>query len=541
MGQPVKLCIVDDIRSVVDMLKNKIPWSEHGIEVVGSATNGEEGLAVIKQTSPDIILTDIRMPKMDGLEMTRSIVEVLPHSKIIILSAYTDFEYAKKAIQYGALDYVKKPFAIDDIIKVVLKAKEAWEQEKRDRTHVIGLEKKIKESLPALRQEYMSLLVHHQTEEEDLVEWWGFLDLPPLQAPLAVMVIQIDQFTDKYGGLVVKELELARFSLQNIVEETMKEHTSAVIFREALNRYVCIMQAQPGERLMRIADACCENIASYTKFTISIGIGPEASSVRELPKSYQQALSALSYHFYTGGNGAFSAQQEAQDSAAGWIYTAESENEFLFGFRSGNKEKTLEWLASIFDEMQSSVVLPEPSDVEHLFHGLSLRMLRVLLEKFPRSSLNEFETKVQEARSGSRSSLQEYRQWLTELCDIGCRLIDKERASESQKIIYRSIDYIKSHLQLDLTLEHCARQANLSWGYYSNLFKKVSGTTFQQFVTQAKIERAKSMLIEDFQVQEIAQELGYEHRRYFSEVFKKQTGLTPTEFKEISLGRSSKS
>ncbi|MGO4185643.1 response regulator [Paenibacillus sp. TAF43_2] len=540
MGQPVKLCIVDDIRSVVDMLKHKIPWAEHGIEVVGSATNGEEGLVVIRQTSPDIILTDIRMPKMDGLEMTRSIVEMLPHSKIIILSAYTDFEYAKKAIQYGALDYVKKPFSIEDIIKVVLKAKEASEQDKRERSHVIGLEKKIKESLPALRQEYMSLLVHHQTEEADISQWWGFLDLPPLQAPLAVMVIQIDQFTDKYGGLVVKELELARFSLQNIVEETIKEHTSAVIFREALNRYVCIMQAQPGDRLMRIADSCCENIASYTKFTISIGIGMEAGSVRELPKSYQQALSALSYHFYTGGNGAFSSQQEAQDSAAGWIYTTESENEFLFGFRSGNKEKTLEWLASIFDEMQSSSVLPEPSDVEHLFHGLSLRMLRVLLEKFPRSSLKEFESKVQEARRGSRSSLQEYRQWLTELCEIGCRLIDKERASESQKIIYRSIDYIKSHLHLDLTLEHCARQANLSWGYYSNLFKKVSGTTFQQFVTQAKIERAKSMLIEDFQVQEIAQELGYEHRRYFSEVFKKQTGLTPTEFKEISLGRSPK-
>ncbi|OBZ13424.1 DNA-binding response regulator [Bacillus sp. FJAT-26390] len=541
MKQMVKLCIVDDIRSVVEMIKHKIPWGQYGIEIVGSAMNGEEGLEVIRQSLPDIILTDIRMPKMDGLEMTRRIVEMLPHSKIIILSAYTDFEYARKAIQYGALDYVKKPFSIDDIVKVVVKAKEAWENEKRERTHVIELEKKMKESLPALRQEYMSLLVHHQTDETDIAQWWGFLDLPPLQAPFAVMVIQIDQFTDKYGGLVVKELELARFSLQNIVEETIAAHASAIVFREAFNRYVCLLQVKSKELLIRIAESCCENIASHTKFTISIGIGQEVKHVRELPKSYQQALSALSYHFYTGGNGAFSSNYGAQASSAGWVYTVESENEFLFGFRSGNREKTMQWLATVFDEMQKLTVLPEPSDVGHLFHGLSLRMLRVLLEKLPREHLSEFESKVQEGRGESRASLQEYRQWLFELCDIGCRLIDKERASESQKIIYRSIAYIQSNLQLDLTLEHCARQANLSWGYYSNLFKKVSGTTFQQFVTQAKIEKAKSMLIDDYQVQEIAQELGYEHRRYFSEVFKKQTGLTPTEFKETSLGRSSKS
>lgn len=540
MKQLVKLCIVDDIRSVVDMFKNKIPWGQYGIEVVGSAMNGEEGLEVIARTKPDIILTDIRMPKMDGLEMTRRIVEMLPHSKIVILSAYTDFEYARKAIQYGALDYVKKPFSIDDIIKVVVKAKEAWEQDKQDRLHVVELEKKMKESLPALRQEYMSLLVHHQTDESDIAQWWGFLDLPPLPAPYAVMVIQIDQFMDKYGSLVVKELELARFSLQNIVEETMSAYTPSIVFRETLNRYVCILHVQSHEHLIQLADACCENIANYTKFTISIGIGQEASQVRELPRSYQQALSALSYHFYTGGNGAFLSSTHTQAGSAAWVYTADSENEFLFSFRSGNREKTIAWLTAIFDEMQNQDVLPEPSDVEHLFHGLSLKMLRVLLEKLPREHLAEFEAKVKEARGGSRASLLEYRQWLIELCDIGCRLVDKEHASESQKIIYRSIEYIKSNLEKDLTLEHCARQANLSWGYYSNLFKKVSGTTFQQFVTQAKIEKAKTMLIDDYQVQEIAQELGYEHRRYFSEVFKKQTGLTPTEFKEISLGRSAK-
>lgn len=539
MSQLVKMCVVDDIRSVVDMITTKIPWQEHGIEIVGSATNGEEGLAVIREMRPDLILTDIRMPKMDGLEMTRSILEVLPNSKVVILSAYTDFDYAQKAIQYGALDYVKKPFSIDQIIKAVVKAKDIWEQESLSRAHVLGLEQKMKESMPALRQEYLSLLVHHQTSEAELAKRSSFLDIHALTPPFVVMTIQIDQFTDKYGEVPVKELELARFSLQNIVEETIAFYTTAVVFREAFNRYICILNMRESESPIAIADECCANIERHTKFTISIGIGLEVATVQELPKSYQQSLSALSYHFYTGGNGAFSYNAASSNLPVEWIYTEDSENEFLFAFRSGNEEKCMAWIKDIFTEMGKSAVRPEPGVVERLLQGLVLRMLRVLSEKFPRASLMEFEANMQTIRKDGGADLQEYQEWFTLLCEVGCRMIHQERASESQKIIYRSADYIKANLHEDLTLEHCAKQVNLSWGYYSNLFKKVTGTPFQQFVTQAKMERAKAMLIEDFQVQEIAQQLGYEHRRYFSEVFKKQTGLTPTEFKETSLGKSS--
>jgi two-component system, response regulator YesN len=539
MNRPLKLCIVDDIRSVVDMIKNKIPWADYGIEVAGSALNGEEGLELIKETQPDIILTDIRMPKMDGLEMTREILAMLPSCKMIILSAYTDFEYAQKAIQYGAIDYIKKPFSVEQIIEVVLKAKAAWESEQQNRSHVLELERKMKESMPALRQEYLSLLVHHQTDERELEAWWDFLDMERIAPPYAVMTIQIDQFIDKYSDYLVKELELVRFSLQNIVEETITSCTKAVIFREAFNRYVCILQVPSEDMLLTIAERCCSNIATYTKFTISVGVGSPVEAVRELPRSYQQSVHALSYHFYTGGNGAFSYRASTADKQAQWFYTEESAAAFLFAFRSGNREKCIEWAAHVFDEMGKALAPPEPAAVEGLLQGLSLRMLSILLEKFERQHLVEFEEKVQEVQHEELRALQEYREWFLQLCDIGCRSIVQERASESQKIIYRSVEYIQSHLELDLTLEHCAKQVNLSWGYYSNLFKKVMGTPFQQFVTQAKMERAKAMLIEDYQVQEIAQQLGYEHRRYFSEVFKKQVGLTPTEFKEASMGKSS--
>jgi two-component system response regulator YesN len=127
------------------------------------------------------------------------------------------------------------------------------------------------------------------------------------------------------------------------------------------------------------------------------------------------------------------------------------------------------------------------------------------------------------------------------LCLESCGWIEKERSYESTKIIHQAKDYISANLHLDVNLEHCAKQVNLSAGYFSNLFKKVSGISFQQFVMQQKMEKAKAMLIEDFQVQEIAEKLGYEHRRYLTDVFKKYSGMTPSEFKESFLGRSSES
>ncbi|TYP79137.1 response regulator [Paenibacillus methanolicus] len=534
-----RMCVIDDIRSVVDMVTTKIPWGEHGIEIVGSATNGEEGLALIEALKPDLILTDVRMPKMDGLEMTRRSLALSPGSKVVILSAYADFEYAQKALQFGAVDYVRKPFAIADLIKVVLKAKEQWLGEQAEREKVGKLAAAVKESLPALRQQYLSLLIHHPTDIADARQWWGFLELTPLAPPLAVMVVQIDQLAERYGSSGLRELELARFALQNIVEETLAARAKAVVFREAFNRYVCLVDTgNLGAPLLEIADNCCANIASYTKFTISVGIGEESVDWRGLPRSYQQALRALSYHFYTGGGGAFRYSPADERGTDAWIYSAESEQEFLFAFRSGNLAKCRAWLDAAFVEMGAAKTLPAPSDAEHLFRGLALRMHRIMLEKFPRSALAAFERLADATNDAARSmEMSDYRAWLNGLCEEGCGLMERERTSESQRIIFRSMDYIKANLHLDLTLELCAREVNLSWGYYSNLFKKATGTTFQHYVTQQKIERAKALLLADYQVQEIADQLGYEHRRYFSEVFKKQTGLTPTEFKESFLGK----
>ncbi|WNR45541.1 response regulator [Paenibacillus roseipurpureus] len=528
----MKLVVIDDIRSVLDVVAKKIDWRAHGIEVVGTALDGEEGLQLIEAFRPELVLTDIRMPKQDGLELTRQVLAHSPGSKVIIMSAYTDFSYAQQAIRLGAFDFIKKPFAIEEVLAGVLKAKQAWLDQNQALLQQKEMEVKLKESLPILQQEYMALLIHYRTDESNAMQRWKFLEIDLEPKRLTVLVVEIDHFVDKYQAMPAQEIELVRFALQNIMEETILFYTRGFIFRESLNRFVCILQDEEGLNVTGLAEACCVNIETYTRFTISVGISCTAASVMDLPEAYQQAMRALTFHFYTGGNGAFHYSTLAESAKGGNRYASGKDEDFVFAFRSGNKQKTLELLEEMLQALLAHDPLPEPEYAASVCKELCSKLIRILLEKLNYERIGGLDAQVKALSKEDRNSLSEYRQLLKDIIEQGCRMIMEERTDESKAIIYRSMLYIKEHLSEELSLEHCAKQVNLSWGYFSNLFKKVAGVTFQQFVLTERMERAKVMMLENYQIQEIAAELGYEHRRYFSEVFKKYTGMTPSEFKD---------
>lgn len=533
--ETAKLVVIDDIRSVVEMITQKVPWEQYGIEVVGKARDGEEGLAVIEAARPDIVLTDIRMPKMDGLTMTERILQMLPGCKIIILSGYTDFEYARKAVQLGAIDFIRKPFTMNEILEVALKAKELWAKEERHKLSLEKLKNQVKASMPVLRQEHLNMLVQYPASDQKALEIWNFLELGIPPRNLTVLAVDIDDPQHQYLEQPVQEIELMRFSLQNILEETIRMHTQGVLFRESTLRFILIIHSAEPEESMRIAEECCANIRQYTKFTVSIGVGLPASSIMGLSDSYQQAKKALSYHFYTGGNAVFHYKTITSRGTAYPIYSFKHEETLVFALQSGNKEIVMETLDKLVEDIHALRPHPDPEQIVGLFMLWASVIYRTLAECLPAEKCVHLEKKIQLIRTGSNLSLQGLSAVLHEIADEGCNMIQDERQSESQKIIRTAIEHILTHLGDELTVDRCARVVNLSGGYFANLFKKETGKTFNQFVTQERIERAKKLLVQNVPVQEIAAVLGYEHRRYFSDVFKKHTGMTPSEFKDFYL------
>lgn len=527
---PITLCIIDDIKSVAEGL-TAIEWDALSIKVAGVSFNGEEGLELISRVKPDIVITDIRMPHMDGLTLLKAIGEQNLTSRVILISGYTDFEYAKEAIRLGASDFVVKPFTEEDITESVLKMKQQIMEERSKLLSEKEMEQKVRESMPLLRQEYFSLLVRHATTWELAKQRWEFLQVELESRGFIVMLLTIDGFEERMAGLSVREVELIRFSLQNIAEESIREAARSIVFRAKNNRFVAVVNDPFHMTTVQIAERICKNVERYTKFTVSVGVGGRVEEVCDLPLSMRQADRALTYHLYTEGNGAISYDELPKLESQAPL-GLEQKEELLLALRSGNAERAERILSEVSAAFQQQSIQPHPDYVLSLYEELAASTIRTLYELVPQRELQPLVDRFKTNRESSESSLTSHKQQLHALCREGANLIRKNSLSEGQAIIYKALDYLQAHLDRNVTVTESAAYVHLSASYFASLFKKVTGFTFTQYVTNERIQKAKSLILAGMSVQEVAAAVGYEERRYFSEMFKKVTGLTPSDFRE---------
>ncbi|MDU4697532.1 MAG: response regulator [Paenibacillus sp.] len=525
----ISLCIIDDIRSVVDGL-TAIDWDDNGITLHGTAANGSEGLEILSRVKPDLIITDIRMPKMDGLTMLRQLLETNHACKVILISGYADFEYAQQAVQLGAYDFVVKPFTEEEILSVVLRAKAEILKERSEKYSHHLMESKLRESMPVLRQEYLSMLVHHRTTWAHAAERWDFLGVDLEPQGFIVMLIEIDKFREKVAELSIREVELIRFSLQNIVEETIGHDSRCVVIRAKNNRFLALMNDVASRDATLIAESCCRNIEKFTKFTVSIGVSGQVQQTHQLPDAYREAERALAYHIFSEGNAAIGIDDLPETGSQSPL-SLERKDELLLALRTGNGERAIQLLCAISAQLQSLTPPPHPDYLLSLYDELAASVIRALHELAPFAEVQPLITRYKSMRGTTGMPLSSLEQQLSQLCREGAAVVGSNTLSESQKIIYRSLEFIQSRLGEEVTLTECAAHVHLSVSYYSSLFKKVTGMTITQYVNQERIRLAKTLLVEGKSVQEVSAAVGYEERRYFSEMFKRVTGMTPTEFR----------
>ncbi len=527
--KPVRLCIIDDIKSVIEGLK-ALDWERRGIELVGTAGNGEDGLELIRAAKPDIVITDIRMPRLDGLAMVRAVLELERPCKVVLISGYADFDYAKQAVHLGAFDFVVKPFTEEEILDVVERAKAQIAQERTRLLSVQEMESKLRESLPLLRQEYLALLVGHRTTWTQAAKRWEFLkiDLDPQR--LRVMLFEIDGFAERSEAMSVYDIELIRFSIQNIVEETVRASTRGIVFRDKHERFAAAVNESAAMPADQLAELICRHIERYMKCTVSIGVGGLAETVVDLPESYLEADRALAYHLYTGGNGAISYGDLPKNDRQAPL-ALDRKDELLLALRSGNGDRAVSLLADMFGALGRLAEPPHPDYLLSFYDELAASAIRAFYELVPVAAVQPLVDRHKAQRGASSLALGSLEQLLAALCKEGCELVRQHSVSEGQKIIYKSLDYIQRHLDRNVTVAECAAVVHLSASYYSSLFKKVTGATFVQYVTTERMQKAKSLLVGGMPVQDVAAAVGYEERRYFSDVFKKTTGLTPSEFR----------
>lgn len=527
--EAISLCIIDDIKSVVEGL-TAMNWEEQGIVVAGVSSNGDEGLQLISSLRPDLVITDIRMPIMDGLSMLRLVLEENRNCKFILISGYADFDYAQQAVQLGAFDFVVKPFSEEEIMSAVLRAKAEIMEERLQLLSLREMEIKLGESMPVLRQEYFTLLVNHRVSWEEASERWEFLNIKLEPRGFVVMLIEMDNVREGAAELSIREMELIRFSLLNIMQETLAEHARSVVFRSRLDQFMAVLNDTGLPSPIEIAEQICRNIERYTKFTISVGVGSRVSEISELPDSYRQAQQALSHHLFTEGNTAI-LYDDIHQSGSQEPLALEYKCELLLALRSGNAGRTAAILSSISDSLQKLVSRQNPNYLLSLYDELAASAIRTFYEMVPYSRIQPHIQSFKAVQGTAGLSLASLQRQLLVLCTEGATLVYQNSLSGGQKVIYKAIEYMKSRLSEDLAVGECASHVHLSPSYFASLFKQVTGMTVTQYMTAERIQKAKLLLVEGAQVQEVASAVGYEERRYFSDVFKKITGQTPSEFR----------
>jgi len=535
----MRVLIVEDEPHVLDGLTTVIRWALLGFDEVDTACDGQEGWEKYLQQPPDLLLTDVYMPKLDGIALIRRIREHGGDVQAVILSGYSEFAYAQQAIELGVTRYMMKPafhLEIEKEIGDIVREIEA----SRQRLHRIEeMREQLERHLPVMREHWVHKLategIGREAIDGRLPEFYGLDDSIVRHA--AVVAVKLHR--PKAKARAEKDWQLYQFACMNIAEEIAGELGRGCVLRCADDVLpVLFFGDDPVELLSRAsaaADAFIRSIVEYLLMEVSVGIGRPYADTRQYPLSYKEAremarLSELEGHnlvLYAGDAGAAVPDYPQ--------YPLERTGLLVEALLRGDREQMDSIWKGMEKQLSSGHNAPL-SQLQTMCAGILSQLLMQLPDKAPflAEDIRLFE-RLQE--------LQQLRQpdelygWMREQLER-LRLLIADRASDrdSQSYVEFVKAYVAEHYREPVSFAELARMLHLSRNYLSNLFTRRTGSSFISYLTAYRIERAKALLAANkYKAYEVAEMVGYQDPGYFSRMFKQMTDCSPTEFMATAL------
>lgn len=499
-----KLLIVDDEPTIRKGLSQFIPWSSLDAVVSGEAANGKEAMALIESLHPDIVITDIRMPVMDGIAVARYLHEHFPQIKCIILTGYAEFEYAQSAIRYGVVDFVLKPTSREKLIQAVRLA-----QERIRSSGDSELER-------ALLREHLLQQLTRGVEPENAIRRLNGAGLKPAGFYLAAF--QLSEYQPKK-----KESNFQ--SLKNMV--------SMQISQGACYRYdgdillTLIPMGRPSAQA--VSEPCreiCDAVNNFSNTKVSAGVSAFHDALSELPAAALEAVEALAQHFYDDSELCFYRGPADRQFVT---YTP-----FLCGLEAHLESYDFDAAREDLNAFLSGLRSRFTESREAIETGVQVYLLCArVLSKSGREPLSEGMETVTACTSISRLE--------TVLRAILAQAEEKlrVRAKHTSTAVTQALEYIDAHLAGDLRLDIIAGAVHLNPHHLCRVFKKETGETLGDYITRTRVEYAKTLLADpDIRAYEVAELAGFNDPAYFSSTFKKVTGLSPREFQSGNAGHT---
>lgn len=528
-----KLIIVDDEKWVRMGLKNTIDWEKYEIEIVGEAEDGNQALEIIKKEKPDIIITDIYMDEMDGLELLNRCDDIIPYSQVIILSGYEEFELAQTAIRNKAFDYLLKPVRAEDLIKIIKKAKNQINEDYLHLEHEKKLEK-LQQSLPVLKERYLNFLLIKRITLDEIIENYSFLNLNFNKQNFVVVIISVndmDYSNDK------KVIQITKMEIKEEIDKIINDSFKGEVLEDYPHNFIVIINYDNDltkinlmDKLNKVAKQIQRIILNKFNLNITIGIGKLYKEPEFIADSYQEAKEALEYNIFVDNNIIFSDDINNSNHNYAFSYPYNLENNIIRSIKTGDTDEIKIYCQNFIDFFKENNNL-SPYDLKR---G-SLQLIYTVLKKLVEWNVSPdklFEEENFEVKIRSTKSLTKLTKLLSDFI-ITIAQEMKERKEDKNKLhVNKAKEFIQKNYNHDISLNSIAEHVYLTPNYLSKIFKDKVGKTVISYLIEIRIEKAKELLKNtNLKVYEIAGKVGYSNSRYFGQLFKKQVGFTPNEYR----------
>ncbi|AIQ30768.1 transcriptional regulator [Paenibacillus sp. FSL P4-0081] len=546
-----KLILAEDEEDVREGIIAQIDWEKYGFEVVEQAENGREAADAIDRLLPDVVVTDIQMPFMNGLQLAEWIRSRHPNTKIIILTGYDEFEYAQKAIKLQIDEYILKPFSSQELIDVLLKVRAAIETEIAEKENVFVLSEHYRKSLPVLREQFLSSLVSRRLRSAEIAEKSAEYGINLSGELFQSSVISIDYIRpDRSSGVPeagpvslrdTGDRNLQLFAVLNIAEEICQKHSFGKVFIHRDDVVLLSVSQETDEseitgRTFAILEEIRQNVQRFLKLTVTAGAGTVCRMPSMLFNSFGDALQALDYRLILGNNRVIWIEDVESRPSQMLAYDELTQQSLIRTIKLGTVQELREVVDELFGGLDTAQVSTQ--DYQIFLLEIITSILRVAKESG--SETNDF------IGSGISSltelnkfnNMGEAKQWIITVCSRLMDTIASERQSSYKQLIDQAKDYIRAHYEeSDISIGKVCQHLHISTGYFSSIFKKEMKMTFVSYLLQIRLEAAKEMLRStELKAFEIAERIGFADPNYFSFCFRKKYGQSPKEYKNSSRG-----
>ncbi|MBS4208200.1 response regulator [Bacillus sp. FJAT-50079] len=527
--------LVDDDRNVIAGLRDHVPWEKLHTVVEETATDGEEALAKIKIKQPDIVITDIYMPNMNGLQLIEKLREQYPDIFIIIHSGYDDFNNARQAMKYGVQYFLLKPSVISEIEAVIRDVITDIDVQKKQKKLFKHYNEQMNNYLPQLRDSFFREIL--QAKYKPLTIPTEKLELLNIPQHAKMIVGSISLIRSPYlTREKEREWQLMKFGVSNIIKETVEENDYADVFdihvvdyseTTFLLIFIANDSQHPLEQLCtHLSERIIDNILLILKLSLVIGIGEVKEGIHQLTDSYIKSQKALEVAEYEEINKVYTYKKVEGEEQ---LQTIQYPLDILKEITDMITQKEYEQLMEQWEKIEYSLLI-EKKPTLFIAQNICVSLISSIMMQEHDSNQEGMLMYVTDIYRMTTSK--QLVDWMREKLEAWCEKLKEElTGKKSHKLIREVIEYVQNYYDQEITLAEIADSLFVNRNYLSQLFKKVTGETFVTYLNTYRIEKAKEKLKEkNYLVYEISEMVGYQNPTYFSQVFKSITGRTPSEY-----------